>query len=411
MSNAKTLTRLMRREFLVLTAALLLAATFAVTHGASAQTATAPDVIAFERHGSIFTMNADGSNQQQLTSDHLVALQPAWSPDGQKLAFACGAETYDICVINADGSDYRRLTDTQDSSNPAWSPDGTRIAFTRFINPGHSIYVMNADGSNPQPLPLNNPNGNNSDYAAWSPDGTRIAFVGDAGEGSDIFTVNADGSGQLAQVTFSQTLKQNPAYSPDGAQIAFDTLNDARIVSAFGGQDYALATGGDMSSHPSWSPDGAQIAFYRHRVLRDENGSHIGNETGIFAINPATGFVTNLNCPEGGSPAFRPALSEPAPAPSPSPSPEPGPGPAQRINDLSALVRSFGVNRGITNSLTVKLQHALDDLNSGRTSDACSHLATFSSQASAQSGKHLTTAQANQIINEATSIRAALGCS
>ncbi|HEY1403547.1 MAG TPA: hypothetical protein VGB05_05430 [Pyrinomonadaceae bacterium] len=85
--------------------------------------------------------------------------------------------------------------------------------------------------------------------------------------------------------------------------------------------------------------------------------------------------------------------------------------PAGRIADLNALVRSFNLQHGTENSLTVKLRDALNAFNAGDTAVACAKLADFTNHTRAQSGKKLTTAQATQLIDEANSIRAALGCS
>ena len=77
---------------------------------------------------------------------------PAWSPDGTKIAFASdGARALnhgDIFVVNSDGSGRTNLTNDPASDDlPAWSPDGTKIAFVSTRGGAHSIFVMNADGT------------------------------------------------------------------------------------------------------------------------------------------------------------------------------------------------------------------------------------------------------------------------
>ncbi len=101
----------------------------------------------------IYLMDRDGSNIRRLTEFAGCAGRPAWSPDGERIAFGCGA----LHVMNADGSNQRRLTnDPRVSFRPAWSPDGKEIAFggcnvgIPTVTPQfekHEICVIGADGS------------------------------------------------------------------------------------------------------------------------------------------------------------------------------------------------------------------------------------------------------------------------
>lgn len=107
----------------------------------------------------LFRVNLDGTDLRQLTdTPGSPDLDPAWSPDGQQIAFRSSSETAraEIYVMNADGSDLRRLT-TEGGVEPAWSPDGQRIAYVGSRQGGSAeIYVMHADGSNPTQLTFNN---------------------------------------------------------------------------------------------------------------------------------------------------------------------------------------------------------------------------------------------------------------
>src|SRR5207253_9544676 len=106
----------------------------------------------------IFVMNADGTNIVQLTKDTTQERQPAWSPDGAKIAFASNREgKLHIFTMNAaDGSGVTRLTTgVQTDAQPAWSPDGTKIAFATNRDINEEVYVMNADGTSPVNLTSN----------------------------------------------------------------------------------------------------------------------------------------------------------------------------------------------------------------------------------------------------------------
>ncbi len=140
-----------------------------------------------------YVMNADGSGQTRLTTTGRttgVYLQPAWSPDGSRIAFNLAQG--DLYLINPDGTGLSQLV--PNGRHPAWSPDGTRIAYTS----GSEIYLVNSDGSGLTNL-TDDPAG---DFlSTWSPDGTRIAFESVNRDGGtnglrEIYVMNADGSGQ-----------------------------------------------------------------------------------------------------------------------------------------------------------------------------------------------------------------------
>ena len=99
------------------------------------------------------------AQQQQLE----LYTQASYSPDGTKIAFIStkGGGTPQIYVANADGSNVKQLTEGSSNANPAWSPDGRKIIFSSNRgkkNEGeYDLFVMNADGSNPQRLEIRMP--------------------------------------------------------------------------------------------------------------------------------------------------------------------------------------------------------------------------------------------------------------
>jgi len=173
----------------------------------------------------IYAVNIDGSELTKLTTDGSINDSPSWSPDGKGIAFYSDRDPdgrWKIWVMNADGSNQKRLTDIHGTSNPifygdsgpVWLPDGSKILFNgyRDFNGARNCYVincaelfvMNADGSNDRPI-TNDPNRRGL-YTTpkWSPDGAKIVTslelgsIGDsASQGRVIIVMNADGSNQL----------------------------------------------------------------------------------------------------------------------------------------------------------------------------------------------------------------------
>lgn len=166
----------------------------------------------------IAVINVDGTGMRRVTRNGRRKSDPAWSPDGKKIAYiewtgTTDDPTPDIFVVNPDGSGRKNLTNTPGGweSEPTWSPDSTKIAYESLAL---GLVVMNADGSAKTVVSDRQVGG-----LDWSPDGTRFAFWGFEPSGHTvIFVMNADGSG-LRQLTAGDDV--DPTWSPDGRQIAF----------------------------------------------------------------------------------------------------------------------------------------------------------------------------------------------
>ncbi len=251
----------------------------------------------------IYTMNPDGSDRKQLTFSQESEGQPAWSPDGTKIAFASlhltGNGGYsEIFVMNADGSDQRRLTQSKSDYSPAWSPDGTKIAFWRIdsitMPSSWGIFVMNADGSDQRAV------ASTSEWyePAWSPDGLKFA-VGTLGP-YGIYLINVDGSNRT-QITQppSSFEDHDPAWSPDGSKITFARGTDCFfgscetehlwVVNADGSNPTKLTD--TLASTHAWSPDGTKIIF------GSVNDSLEPRD--LFVMNPDGSGLTNITNTDG----------------------------------------------------------------------------------------------------------------
>ena len=213
----------------------------------------------------IYVMDADGSNQTRLTNRRGVDRHGSWSPDGKKIAFFSLRDVNsEIYVMNADGSSETNITRTAATEqDPSWSPVGDKIAFTSWRRgEGWEIYVIDADGSNRRRLTFDNDSPDQS--PAWSSDGSKIVFASKRDGNWEIYSMDADGSNQT-RITNNSGDDTNPAWSPAGRKIAFASKRDRNweiyVMDADGSNQVRLTAHRSMDRHPVWSPDGGKIAF------------------------------------------------------------------------------------------------------------------------------------------------------
>jgi Tol biopolymer transport system component/predicted Ser/Thr protein kinase len=228
--------------------------------------------VVYAKDGDIYSLRVGGKNPVNLTKDSAGGnTQPAFSPDGELIAFRSEREGSGIFVMGATGESARRLTNF--GYNPAWSPDGTELVFASEyierptdrgtisklwvvnVSTGVSRVLFQGDGVQPQ----------------WSPHGYRIAYWA-VSEGSqrDIWTLPA-GGGEPVQVTNDPPVDWNPIWSPDGNYIYFSsdrggTMNLWRVPIAEKtgkvlGPPEPITTPSTDASHMSFSHDGRRMAY------------------------------------------------------------------------------------------------------------------------------------------------------
>jgi TolB protein len=265
--------------------------------------------------GRLWVMNADGSNQKPLTAGQ--ASDPAWSPDGRRLAFTGDSGIY---VMDADGTNIVRVTNG--GVEPTWSPDGARIAFSllRWDSTGtqpilsQRLAVVSADGSAFAWLS----SGAYDESPAWSPDGTKIAFVRDLNDGETptaIYIMLVAHPSAIAPATFlpggGRCSQSAPAWTPDGKSLLFWSGCPEAPGSFSGPFGFAVGNAdgsgtmtavlSDVSetyqSDPAWSPDGRWIAF-------GSPGTDVGGANSMIYVMRANGSNATSLAP-GMKPAWR----------------------------------------------------------------------------------------------------------
>jgi Tol biopolymer transport system component len=218
----------------------------------------------------IYLVNADGSELTALTNDAFWDNWPSWSPDGSQLAFTCRQPVAGlgggICAINVDGSNRRQLSNANDWE-PTWSPDGQYIVFASQRDGNPEIYLMNADGSDERRL-THDPA---DDWqASWSRDSKRLAFVSARDGEWEIYLMDVSdggiaGDSQLVKLTDNNVADGFPDWSPDGTRIVFSSMRDGNeeiyIMDTDGSNVQRLTFNDYDESFPRWSPDGLRIAY------------------------------------------------------------------------------------------------------------------------------------------------------
>jgi len=242
----------------------------------------------------LFTVNVDGTGITNLTNVDGNDRLAQWSPDGTQIAFTSqrddGTNEEDLYVMNADGSEPTRIA-THAGAGLSWSPSGDRIAYASYVSGRFQIWTSNPDGSDAVNISSNS---YSDTTPVWSPDGTKIAFNSlRGGFGATVWVMNADGS-QPENLASSFAGATGQAWSPDSSRIAFhggvdvDAGDDVYVVDvATGGRENITdATDATMYAElwAAWSPDGAQLAYQSETDGRTEIYASNDDGTGVVQL-------------------------------------------------------------------------------------------------------------------------------
>jgi Tol biopolymer transport system component/predicted Ser/Thr protein kinase len=316
------------------------------------KTLAVPDRLSQEERYGIFLVSAEDGEKHRFTSppENSGDGAPAFSPDGQKLAFirSIGFSSAEIYVTDTRGGEPRPLThDGQRIHSLAWTADGQEIVFSSNRGGGFGLWRVAVDGGIPEQVagtgqnafspaislqgdqmvynvsfidsniwradgpaagrkgtPTKLISSTRQDHSPqYSPDGKKIAFASDRSGSEEIWTCESDGSNCTQLTSFNGSSVGSPRWSPDSRQIVFDARPngnaDIFVISIEGGKPRALVSEPYHDVMASWSWDGAWVYFCSNRT----------NNREIWKIPAAGGEAVQVT-QGGGFEAFEAANGE-----------------------------------------------------------------------------------------------------
>jgi TolB protein len=217
------------------------------------------------KRGSRFELqvsDADGFGGQTVVTSNEPIMSPAWSPDGNRLAYVSFEQKKPVVYVQALSTGERRAVANFRGSNssPAWSPDGRRLAVVLTRDGNSQIYTMGVEGGLISKLTNSTAIDTEPRY---SPDGQWIIFTSDRGGSPQVYRMPSAG-GAIERLTFDGNYNVSPRFSPDGKSFVFVQRSGGRfnlMSQEIGTRQVLPLTEGGIDESPSFAPNGRMILY------------------------------------------------------------------------------------------------------------------------------------------------------
>jgi TolB protein len=219
----------------------------------------------------LIVADADGANPHLILESRFPLMSPAWSPDGQWLAYVSFETKHAAVYVQLVRTGERRQVSARVGVNgaPAWSPDGRKLALTLGGSAGNpDIYILDLAS---QALTRISDDPAIDTEPEWAPDGQSLFFTSDRAGSPQIYQISVTPGAHPKRITFGSNYSARPRVSPDGSQLAMVTLDNGNyriaVLDLKSGTVRVLSHG-HLDESPSFAPNGATLMYSERESSR-----------------------------------------------------------------------------------------------------------------------------------------------